>query len=466
AEGVNIHHIKVLGRGTIAQIDHVRINDKDYAVKTLSPRLVWAMKSDAGLARGALLLAKCWGKISETDLDALSRDIEKIIQETDLSIELQNTRRQTDIFNKPSTDGGYHLEFYREVNMKECFTVPVKFKVPRVYPDLSSTNSLVMEIIDGFSLDRNEEINNMLLSWKPDWNDNKPFTPPQIAMFTYSVKSLVMEVYLEAARENEFINADFQLGNFMMKLEENKVVVYCIDHGHCISVRSPSPTAKSLHYALIKTLVNFFHSRCRIAEDIARDAVGSGDVSMNPLALIEELAGHEQQDGKAEAIHVTLKSKEAVRIRELTYSPLSYNDIQHIESTIENYEILGKNFIPSVDDDIEWCKSTRSVEEVCHKLYDWLKSDWVQSERSGNERAFPCKDDFVNRLIPTLFKVAFELKEFDKLDFETQFERSGIPFDDFVHGMGLSFPGGDLALVRLTLLVEEFNYARLKLAFG
>nr|MDT0253769.1 hypothetical protein [Endozoicomonas sp.] len=42
AEGVNIHHIKVLGRGTIAQIDHVRINDKDYAVKTLSPRLVWA----------------------------------------------------------------------------------------------------------------------------------------------------------------------------------------------------------------------------------------------------------------------------------------------------------------------------------------------------------------------------------------------------------------------------------------
>ncbi|WP_257264343.1 hypothetical protein, partial [Endozoicomonas sp. ONNA2] len=108
---------------------------------------------------------------------------------------MENTKRQADILKRLSETKAYCIEV--SVGDHTC-QVPLKVKAPVVNEALSSSNMLLMEFIDGCSLDRVSEVKERLRLWRPDWNDCKQLSEGQIESIIKSVSQQVLNVFLEA----------------------------------------------------------------------------------------------------------------------------------------------------------------------------------------------------------------------------------------------------------------------------
>uniref|UniRef100_UPI002148E78D AarF/UbiB family protein n=1 Tax=Endozoicomonas sp. ONNA2 TaxID=2828741 RepID=UPI002148E78D len=166
--GVDILHINTVGRGVVCQLDHVDLNGAEYVVKTVSPELSKSIVGDLDLVANCIIpLMGLAGTFSKSDVELFANATKPFRQETDLSIELENTKRQADIFKCLSQTNAYCIRV--SVGDQIC-QVPFKVKAPVVNETLSNSNMLVMEFIDGCSLDRLSEVKERLRLWRPDWN--------------------------------------------------------------------------------------------------------------------------------------------------------------------------------------------------------------------------------------------------------------------------------------------------------
>ncbi|MFK0570110.1 AarF/UbiB family protein [Endozoicomonas sp.] len=198
--------------------------------------------------------------------------------------------------------------------------VQVKFKVPDVYPDFSSSDVLVMELIDGCTLDRVQEIKDMLGRWTPAWNNQQPLSEAQIQLTCSQLKEQILKVYRDAGRIHCFFNGDFQTGNMMMTLDDDDICIYFIDHGNCFTVKSIFTHAIGmLNYQLIKSLFKLFHHRFH-------DSVEDSDSNSFQAKKVEAevpVVSHEQDDGA-----------EPIWIKDLTFVPLTNDGLKCLERDI------------------------------------------------------------------------------------------------------------------------------------
>lgn len=434
----DIQHVRELGRGTICQIDQVRIDGKDYAVKSLSPKLSKAIKSDVDIVTNVILPMASWGgMLSMADIPTFSEALKTFSDETDLSQELKHTERQAVIFEALTNDK-VRKNFLTLNSAAGEHPVTVAFKVPEVYPDFSSNKALVMELVDGCSLDREAEIREMLHLWEPAWNNHQRLNSDQIDQVLTGIKEKIRTVYLDAAKQFRFINTDFQPGNMMLKLEGEAITVYFIDHGNCIELKNLAELAThELHYLLISSLFDFFHSRHHSGS--AESSVTASRVENDPFEFPST---------------VSLQSPVPVGLKDLTLRPL--NDSAH--DRLKNNDIINDMvsiFGPDAEppgDLIQWCREERSVEDICGKLYEWVTTDWIGG--SANRDAILSKSKFVDSLSILLSKAAVELKNFRDLSDFDQRQKPSIKFDNYVNSLGFCHPGSNLMLMRVIAQIK------------
>ena len=262
---VPIKYVKNLGRGTVCQIDHCDINGRSYAVKSVSEESVSNICYDAWLYRKCYLPALRWGgSLASSHVKGYDSALSSFVQEGNLLTELEHTKTQGRVLAELSRTNRYSIPVPEESSLADYIQqIPVTFKVPEVAEDFSSSEALVMELIDGCSLDRGCAIYKHFRSSNTAWGAGSSLLDTGDSMnIVRELWSLVERVYIQAARQSNFLNGDFQEGNFMMKMEYDHICIYFIDHGNCITVDNFDDGAQAvLGDCLLVDLFLFFHQR-------------------------------------------------------------------------------------------------------------------------------------------------------------------------------------------------------------
>ncbi|WP_257295393.1 AarF/UbiB family protein [Endozoicomonas sp. YOMI1] len=439
ANGVDISHVNTVGRGTICQLDRVDINGIDYVVKTVSPSLSRSIGGDVDLLTKCIIPAMgLMRHFSKSDVEVFSNAVKTFGQETDLSRELVNTEKQAAVLKRLSETKAYSIKV--SVGDQTC-QVPLKFKAPEVNETLSNSNILVMEFIDGCSLDRLEEVSERLRLWRPDWNNCEQLSEVQIKSIINSLYQQVLTVYLEAWQQSGFLNVDFQPGNFMMKLEGGGITVNFIDHGNCVVLKDFMGAINNvINYSLLHGLFVFFHNRCH----------GKNQAEEN------------QSPSASDTLLVPS------RIRDLTCIPLSCRDVERIKLLVSDYQrVFRETIIPSMDDFLNEYQREQTVEQVCLQLFNWLQSSWVlMNEDNDESRRALQRDAFVNDLPVLLYRLAIGNENFN-LEDESQLRRKiDFAFDDIVRDMGFHMRLEDILLIRVKAQIEAFRMLVLEAVLG
>ena len=430
AKGVDICHVNTAGRGTICQLDHVNINGIDYAVKTVPPDSSRSIVGDVDLAAECVIpLMGLMRLLSKSDVELLSNAIKTFGQETDLSIELGNTKLQADVLRRLSETKTYCIKV--SVGDQTC-QVPLKFKTPEVNETLSNSNILVMEFIDGCSLDRLEEVSERLRLWRPDWNHREQLSEVQIKSIISSLHQQVLTVFLEALQQSGFLNADFQPGNFMIKLEGGGITINFIDHGNCVVLKDFMGVINhEINYFLLHGLFAFLHNRCH--------------------------RKNQAEENQPSSVSNTLSVPS--RIRDLTYIPLADHQVGPVKLLVSHYQrVFGETIIPSMDDFLNEYQREQTVEQICLRLFNWLKSNWVRKNEDNDETLLALqKDAFVNELPTLLYRLAMDNENFN-LEDESKLRRTvDFEFDDMADKMGFHMRPEDILLMRVQTQIEAFQ---------
>ncbi len=409
-----VRHVKTLGRGSICQVDQFNIGGRDFAVKYLSPELAEKINIDVSLVNSLVSFFYDWGFISEMYFDDICSAFKSFSNECDLSRELKFTEKASEALKNLTETKRYH------VTTDSGHQVPVQFRVPEVSVPLSSPDALVMEYIDGCSLDRTDALRERLASWQPDWKEGGRLSETEINTIIVGIHKLVLKVYLDLFSESFFLNTDPQTGNFMVKLESDRISIYCIDHANSTANNDILRMMKDpVYYSLLAGLFLLFHNR----------ANGNG--------LIEE-----------ENIPSSMDTTDEVDIRALVCTAISPEALESIEKFIETYRRgFGADIIPPIDE-LQQFQREASVGEICSQIYHWLIDT---SDDSNTEGPVQSEAAFVELLTRFLIRLAMEHVEQDmqKADITALHRVVAVPFDKFAQSLGFQISPNNPILLRV-----------------
>lgn len=409
-----VRHVETLGRGTICQVDQFNIDGQDFAVKYLSPELAEKINIDVSIMTDVFSDFYDRGFMSEKDFDDFSKAFKSFSNECDLSQELKFTEKASEALKNLTETNEYR------VSTGSGHQVPVQFRVPEVAVSLSSPDALVMEYIDGCSLDRTDALRERLASWQPDWKEGGRLSETEIKTIIVGIHKLVLTVYLDSISESHFFNTDFQPGNFMMKLESDRISIYCIDHANSTANNDILRIVKdTVYYSLVIGLFLLFHSR----------ATGNG--------LVEEQNTPSPTDTTGE-----------VDVRDLVYTPISPEMLESLEEFIEPFRSgFGRGIIPPIDE-LQQFQREATVGAVCSQTYHWLKGI---SDDSNTKGPVQSEAAFVELLSRFLIRLAMEHEEQDmqKAGKATLNKVVGVPFDKLAKSFGFQIRPIDPRLMRV-----------------
>lgn len=398
---VPVRHVETLGRGTVCQVDKFNIGGRDFAVKSLSPELAEKINIDVSMMISLFSTLHDWGFISKICFDDISSAFKNFSNECDLSRELTFTEKASEALKDLTETRQY------QVSTGSGHQVPVQFRVPEVSVPLSRPDALVMEYIDGCSLDRADALRERLTSWQPDWKEGGRLSEAEINTIIVGIHKLVLEVYLDLVSESCFLNTDFQTGNFMMKLESDRISIYCIDHANSSANNDILRIVKDpVYYSLVTGLFLLFHNRAN------GNGLGEEPDAPSPMDTTDE-----------------------VDIRDLVCTAISPKILERLEKSIETHRRgFGSDIIPPIDE-LQKFQEEATVGEICSQIYHWLKDN---SDHANTEGPFQSEAAFVEPLTRFLIRLAMEHEEQDmqKADMETLHKVVTVPFDNFVQSLG------------------------------
>ncbi|WP_163370797.1 AarF/UbiB family protein [Endozoicomonas acroporae] len=419
---VTVRHIETLGRGTICQIDRFTIDERDYAVKSFSGKSLKSINRDVSIMTSLLSAIHNIGIISQLEFNTLFRAAKSFSLECDLSKELEYTKKASEALNNLTEVKQFH------VNTGSGHHVPVQFRVPEVAEALSSPDALVMEYIDGCSIDRQKALKDRLTAWRPEWKNGERLSEAELNNIIIGIYKLVLSVYLESARKSRFLNTDFQVGNFMMKLESNYISIYSIDHANSIAnVDFLSLITEHIHCKLVDGMFLFFHNR----------ATGNGQVEEQNIPCSTDTAND-------------------IDVHDLVYTPLSVKQQEQLAELITSYRRdFGQEIIPPIED-LQPSQGQATIGEICRQLYHWLKD---KGQRSDPGAPVPPESVFVNILPRFFIQLAEEYKEQD-MTTNTEFKLLKVvaAFDNFFQGMGFPVSQFDPLLVRVKAQLAAYRH--------
>ncbi|MBO9496224.1 hypothetical protein J7438_19390 [Thalassotalea sp. G20_0] len=418
---VPVRHIETLGRGTICQIDRFTIDERDYAVKSFSGKSLKSINRDVSIITGLLSTIHNIGIISQSEFNVLFRAAKSFSLECDLSKELEYTKKASEALNNLTEVKQFH------VDTGSGHQVPVQFRVPEVAEELSSPDALVMEYIDGCSIDRQKALRDRLTAWQPEWKNGERLNEAELSNIIIGIYKLVLSVYLESAWKSRFLNTDFQVGNFMMKLESDCISIYSIDHANSIAnVDFLSLINQHIHCELVAGMFLFFHNR----------ATGNGQVEEQNIPCSTDTAID-------------------VDVHDLVYTPLSLQQQERLTEVITSYRInFGQEIIPPIED-LQPSQGQATIGEICRQLYHWLKD---KGQHSDPEASVPSEAVFVNILPRFFIRLAEEYKEQD-MTTNTEFKlfKVAAAFDNFCQGMGFRVNQCDPLLIRVKAQLAAYR---------
>ena len=407
----HIKHIKTLGRGTLCQVDHVKIDGQSYAVKSLSPSLVKDFRTDCELLFDVIAPVMHYLHHCPGASDTIGAQLyESLARETDLLNELENAKKAS-----KALQGLSNLMFIYLADHPDERKVPIRFKTPEVFPAFSSKNALVMEFVDGCSLDRTYEVRQLLQTWTPPWNDTKQLNEYQVEKIIDKLNMCCYLYYLHIAKGKGFLNADFHMANFVLKLGHDNLEVCLVDHGNCFEVENLEQEIhhcvnSHINYSIIVSMVHFFHQRYNLHLQHTHtikwllDQIHaiSGKVLTNMglsrFGVNYQQNGSEIPDTTSQGLTASL-STDCQKINQtehpfkdedslsqdanptenpedLLFKPLSSSQAEKITNKIEQWEDLFKVNLNKTDYLKSLTERDMSFREACDLLYDWLQVDW------------------------------------------------------------------------------------------
>lgn len=409
----HIKHIKTLGRGTLCQVDHIKIDGQSYAVKSLSPSLVKDFRTDCELLFDVIAPVMqyfhhchCPGAADTVGAQLY----ESLARETDLLNELENAKKAS-----KALQGLSNLMFIYLADHPGERQVPVRFKTPEVFAAFSSKDALVMEFVDGCSLDRTNEVRQLLQTWTPPWNDTRQLNEYQVAKIIDKLMMCCYLFYLHIAKEKGFLNAGFHMANFVLKLEHDNLEIYLVDHGNCFEVENLEQEIhryvnSHINYSIIVSMVHFFHQRYNLhlqqthkikwllgqIHDISSKVLtnmglsrfgfnfqqnGSEipDTTNQPLST--GLSTYYQKINQTEHPFIDEDSlsqdaNPTENPEDLLFKPLSSSQAAKLTNEIKEWEDLFKVNLNRTDYLKLLTERDMSIREACDLLYDWLQVDW------------------------------------------------------------------------------------------
>ena len=413
ASSVPVQHIETLGRGTICQIDRFTIDGRDYAVKSFSENSVKNINRDVSIITSLLSIVYNLGICSQLEFNNLFRAAKSFSLECDLSKELEYTKKASEALNNLTEAKKFH------VDTGSGHQVPVQFRVPEVAEALSSPDALVMEYIDGCSLDRQKALRERLTAWQPKWKNGKSLSEAEINYIITGIHKLVLSVYLESAKKSRFLNTDLQVGNFMMKLESDYIRIYSIDHANSIAkVNFLGLINDHINCSLVQGMFLFFHNR----------ATGNDQAEEQNIPCSTDTAND-------------------VDVHDLVYTPLPVKQQESITEYITNHRRdFGEEIIPPIEDLLP-SQEQATIGEICRQIYHWLKDN---EQYCDPGTSVPSEAAFVNILPRFFIRLAQEYKEQDMTTkSEIKLLKVVTAFDNFVAGLGFRVMLGDPLLIRV-----------------
>ncbi len=418
---VPIEYIENLGRGTVAQIDKCLINGHPYAVKSASQKLIRNLSDDVCILKNAyfpvvrMMLVSALDRTHGTPItyDSFVKSADSLIDEGNLSKELANTKKQGLILKKLSQLNEYSVPVPDDSDAANYVQrIPVKFKVPEVAENISSSDALVMEFIDGCSLDRYGEMRERFSDWHPVWRRIQGgvfLCTRNVKEIIANLRELLVRVYLQAARESGFLNSDFQEGNFMMKLEHDHICIYFIDHGNCITVD------------------NF--------------DIGARDVLCNCLVMDLFLAFYQRHHDRSEEDHLQLASDhieswQTDEIMDMRIRPMAGEIHRSSRAFITHWRSIFISLAnQQQESEFDFRKYFRgmTVRDVCRDIYRLLQSNYAFS---GQAEQMISEEEFIYSLSDLLSKAALKNKLRDHTDKDEVFKAAVVPFIDYLNDLG------------------------------
>lgn len=407
----HIKHIKTLGRGTLCQVDHVKIDGQSYAVKSLSPSLVKDFRTDCELLFDVIAPVMHYFHHCPGAADTIGAKLyESLARETDLLNELENAKKAS-----KALQGLSNLMFIYLADRSDERQVPIRFKTPEVYAAFSSKDALVMEFVDGCSLDRTYEVRQLLQTWTPPWNDTRQLNEQQVEKIIDKLNMCCYLYYLHIAKEKGFLNADFHMANFVLQLGHDNLEIYLVDHGNCFEVENLEQEIhhcvnSHINYSIIVSMVHFFHQRynlhlqqthkrkwlldqihvisSKVLTNMGMSRFGFNfqqneseipDTTNQPLSA--SLSTDYQKINQTEhpfkdEDSLSQDANPTENPEDLLFKPLSSSQAEKLTNKIGEWEDLFKVKLNKTDYLKSLTEWDMSIREACDLLYDWLQVDW------------------------------------------------------------------------------------------
>lgn len=402
---------KNLGRGTVCQIDHCDIDGHSYAVKSVSEKSVSNICHDARLIRKCFLPALCWkGSLASSHVKGYDSTLSSFVQEGNLLTELKNTKTQGRVLAELSRTNNYSIPVPEESGLADYIQqIPVKFKVPEVAEDFSSSEALVMELIEGCSLDhRDSAIFKHFFFSHTVWGEGGELFDSTDAMeITRELWTLVEKVYMQAARQSNFLNGDFQEGNFMMKMEYDHICIYFIDHGNCITVDNFDAGAQAvLADCLLVDLFLFFHQRYH----------GKG------------------QDDNLQAVSQYSELSQMASVMDLVTQPLTDQSFQPYTEFINEWRDVFDCQQES-EFTLQRYGQEMTVGAICRDIYQLVQLHQTWSREAEHMNS---EQDFIRGLLAFLSKAVKKYKHIDDTNRKKVSDAVIFSFDDYLYDKGCS----------------------------
>ncbi|WP_257264443.1 AarF/UbiB family protein [Endozoicomonas sp. ONNA2] len=363
--------------------------------------------------------------INDIDISHYIDALESFEQEGNLSIELDHTKTQGRVLADLSRTKSYSVPVPETLDLGNHIQgIPLKFKVPEIAEHISSPDALVMELVNGCTLDRDAAIARLFDQWKPDWSGGERLGIDsfEVENIMKELRTLLVKVYVEAARKSGFINSDFQEGNFMLKLESDHIGIYFIDHGNCISVDNFDQAAQSLLCdSLVTDLFLFFHQRYHEND--------------KPLSVSEfsELC---QTDSVMDSVIYPLTDDY------LQDNKKFINDWRKIFASKQDSEFTLRRYSPGM-----------KIRGICSDIYQLFQLRWTSSPETGQSIS---EEDFFQGLINLLSKAVLKNKQIDDTNKKQVCSDVVHSFDDYLYEKGFHSPGNAL-LMRVFMQIQAYN---------
>ncbi|WP_257264646.1 hypothetical protein, partial [Endozoicomonas sp. ONNA2] len=242
-----------------------------------------------------------------------------------------------------------------------------------------------------------------------------------------------------------------------------------------------------INFDLLHGLFVFFHNRCHgkkqakesqpsslpgganPAYDSSAESIDESELpdinSLSDENISEDRSSDhliKQNDSASEAttLPITPDALSAPsRIRDLTFIPLSYSQVEQINRMVsEHQKEFGETIIPPMDDFLNQCQREQTVEQVCLQLFNWLQSDWVL-RNEDDESPQTLQDAFVNELPTLLYGLAINNENLNLEDESKLRKTVDFKFVRFVRNMGFHLRPENILLLRVKAQIKTFRLA-------